>query len=111
MRSGRLRFPVTFRRLSQVDDGYGNVSDGTFVDLHQDFADVIPSTGKEVVDRGAVEAIHMARLICRSSTLTRAVTEADIVVYNDVEWNIRSVSNPDRRGKWLEFIIERGSER
>ncbi len=107
-RAGHLRERVTFRRYAQVDDGYGNVVSGAPADVVTVWADVLERTGQEKLAAGALEAARLATLRVRSSTETRALTEADFVVARGVQWNIRSIAAVGRKGDLLDMLCETG---
>lgn len=110
MRAGALREKVTFERPdTSTPDVYGNVGDGSFAVLSNTVVrgSLRETRGRERVEGGALRAPMTAVLTVRSSTLTRAFTEADRAVINGVNWNIRSITNPDMRNRWLEMVVER----
>ena len=108
MRAGALNNSVAFKRMDTTDDGHGNTSSGGWIEFLTVSCRLRETRGRERVDGGALAAPMSGVLTVRSSTLTRAVTEANQAVIGSVEWNIRSIVNPDMRGKWLEMVVERG---
>ena len=108
MRGGMLRERVAFQALDATGDGHGNPSSGDFTTFLTVSCHLRETRGRERVDGGALQSPMSGVLTVRSSTLTRAVTEANRAVVNSVNWNIRSIANPDMRGKWLEMVVERG---
>jgi len=107
MRAGVLREKAAFKRLDTTTDAYGNTTDGTFATFLTVRCRIREARGRERVDAGALHAPMTAVLTVRSSISSRTVTEADLVTINGVDWNIRSITNPDMHNRWLEMAIER----
>ncbi len=109
MSIGQLRDRVAFHRLDSTADDYGNVSSGysatAFLTVWGGFK---PERGRERLEAGRLEASHAGVLTVRSSSDTRGVTEADQVRIDGVAYQIRTIANPDRRGRFLEMTVERG---
>jgi len=106
---GQLRDRVSFHRLDATTDAYGNVTSGysgaAFLTVWGAFR---PERGRERIEGGRLEASHAGVLTVRSSSDTRAVTTADQARIDGVEYQIRTIANPDRRGRFLEMTVERG---
>ena len=108
MGAGNRRDLVTFQRQTPQEDGYGNSVSGEFVDHHTEWADVLERTGGEKLAAGAVMSTRFATIRVLSTSETRALTTADIVLARDTTWNIRAVAAVGRNGHLLEFACESG---
>lgn len=106
MAAGRLNKRATFRRLTVTDDGGGG-GDETWVDLEPVWAARMPERGAERFERGRDEATAGSVLRVRYSAVTAGITEADRVLVDNIEYNIRFTDNPDQRKKFIEMTIER----
>ena len=106
-RAGSFRDRVTFLRLLEADDGYGNTVTGWRQYLVV-WADVLESPGREAVAAGRVEASRTATMRVRRSAQTAGLTEADRASCRDRLWNIRSVGAVGRDMALLEMVIEAG---
>jgi head-tail adaptor len=107
MRAGRLNRRVSFQRLDSTPDEYGNVSQGTWAELFTTWGNLRETTGREIIEGGAIHAPVSATLMVRGNSLTRTVLPADSAVIDSVRWNIRTITNPDQRGAWLLMVVER----
>tara|TARA_Y100000815_G_scaffold228067_1_gene216877 strand:- start:305 stop:646 length:342 start_codon:yes stop_codon:yes gene_type:complete len=107
--AGQLRDRVSFYRLTEADDGYGNVhsgwADDPFLTVWGAFQ---PERGRERLEAGRMESAVAGVLTVRSSADARAVTPADKVAVKGEDYAIRSITNPDRRNRFLEILVERG---
>lgn len=108
MMAGRMRDRVTFKtNVVEADGSGGQIS--TWVEISPPvWAQYMPNRGKEVSEGDRTQAVGDGILKVRYSSIMATVTEADIVVINDVEFQIRSIENPDRRKRVLEMIVQRG---
>lgn len=111
--AGMLRDRVTFERLNDGTDDLGNVSDGTWSEIGGAGQSTVwggfrPERSGERLEAGRTESSVMGTLTVRSSTVTRSITEADRVQIDSVAYDIRGITNPDRRNKYLEMTVERG---
>ena len=114
MRAGQLRERITFQRLTEGTDIYGNVHED-WADIETApgapltvWADIRETLGKERVDAGLVEASNTATIRIRASNATRALTAADRVMARGVAWNIRSVVPVGNNGAMLDLLCEKG---
>lgn len=113
MSAGRLRERVLFERATVTDDGYGGTETGwtPLASLPGAVrASYRPERGGERIEGGRTAASLSGVLTVRSSSGTRDVTEADRVVIDGTSHAIRSITNPDQRGRFLEMVVERGSK-
>lgn len=102
-----MRDRVTFQRLMQGSDVYGNTVDG-WEDHLTVWADMLESPGREAVSAGRIEAARSATMRVRRSSETLGVTEADRVFVRGRTWNIRSIGDVGRDRTMLEMVIEAG---
>lgn len=114
MSAGRLRERVTFQRMTEGNDGYGNVRTG-WADIEKSpgvsltvWADIRETPGKERVDAGRVEASATATVRIRASVATRALDAEDRVIMRNETWNIRSIVPVGNAGAMLDLLCERG---
>lgn len=114
MRAGSLRDRISFQRLGDVVDIYGNVSQD-WQDIEaapgvpmKVWADVRETPGKERVDAGRVESAKTATIRIRSSIATRALTEADRVMARGDFWNIRGIAPVGNSRSMLDLLCESG---
>lgn len=109
MAAGPMRDRVAFHRLNATADDYGNPTSGyaatAFLERWGAFR---PERGRERLQAGRLEAAVAGVLTVRSDSGTRGVTEADKAVIGGADYQIRSITNPDRRGRFLEMTLERG---
>lgn len=104
---GELDERVTFRRRTETQDGYGTLVPSD-TDLATVWAKVRPMSGRER-DRGQqTEARSNYVVRVHNSAAVRGVTEGDLVVWRDVELNIRFISDGGPRPLFVEFECERG---
>jgi len=106
---GRMRDRVSFHRLNTTGDDYGNPTSGysatAFLTV---WGKMAPERGRERVEGGRLQSEVSAVLTVRSSSDARGVTEADEARVDGVRYQIRGITNPDRRGRFLEMTLERG---
>lgn len=107
MRAGHLRDRVTFQRETRTADGAGGATI-VWQNLVTVWGGFRPQRGREQLEAGRLESAVAGVLTVRSSPGTRDVTAADRVQIDDVPYQIRTITNPDRRGKTLELVVERG---
>lgn len=107
---GRLRDRVTFQVEANVADGGGG-SELSWTDVVTVWGQFMPERGREQVDGGRLEASLRGVLRVRASSDTEAITTEHRVQIDSVPYNIRSISNPDRRDRFLEMVIEQGGSR
>lgn len=108
MAAGPMRARVVFERAATAPDGAGgrSVSWGALWACRGKFT---PERGRERLAAGRVEASLAGVLRIRSCVIARDVSEADRVLIDDEVFQIRSISNPDQRNKYLEMSVERGA--
>lgn len=102
-----MRDRITFKRAVLTDDGSGGSTE-SLVELFTVSGQFKPSRGKEATEGDRLNDTAQGVVLIRSSSESRTIVETDIAVIDDVEHQIRSVINPDRRKKMIELIVERG---
>ena len=106
-RAGQFRDRVTFQVQVEVPDGGGGVA-LTWQTVAEVWGRYMPERGRERVAAGRLEASVEGVLHVRGSPDTAAITPGHRAVIGGVSCNIRSVTNPDRRGHIIEMTIEEG---
>ena len=106
---GALRDRATFQAETQVPDGGGGHQLGWAdvagcTNIPANFA---PERGRERLSGDRLQVALGGVLRVRSSSETRVITERHRVSISGTVYNIRSVANPDRRGRYLEMTVER----
>lgn len=77
-------------------------------------ANIVPKLGSEKVLADRLSGVNLVNITVRQSTASRAVTTAYKVVdvHKNVEYNIRSIIDPDqgtvRQGSYFEMLCEQG---
>ena len=102
-KAGELDQRVTLRREVQVPDGMGG-STLEWVDIDTVWAKVRPMSGTEREHSDALGARSNYIIVIRYRD---DLTEGDIAVWNDIEFNIRFVKDVPR-SRWLVLEAERG---
>jgi SPP1 family predicted phage head-tail adaptor len=108
MAAGKYRERAVFTRLNnEAVDAYGQPHNAWDA-LTTVWSDLRETPGRERVEAGAVNSAVTGTLRIRYSTTAAGITAADRVAVRGNTWNIRSVSQPDRKSKQIEMLIERG---
>ena len=107
-RTGNLRERVAFREeLNTPDGGGGNTL--SWVTRFTVWGRLKPVTAREQLRTGRLEASADYVLTVRQSSDTETVEENWSVLLGEIEYNIKSILNPDERGRFLEMIVTRGA--
>ncbi|MBZ9973507.1 head-tail adaptor protein [Mesorhizobium sp. BR1-1-12] len=120
--AGALNCRVTFQVRGDLTDPYGNTTPGAgpFADvftISARLAPMVPRLTVEAVTAARLAALQPYNLTVRSCADTRAVTPAWRVydarkgMADDVPirfWNIKTVINPDERGRYIEMLCVEG---
>lgn len=111
MSAGRLRGRVTFEQEVKSPDGGGGASIewGNGFSVWGGFK---PERGQERMEAGRLQASLAGVLTVRGSSKVDRVTEDWSVLISvrgiESRYQIRSISNPDERGKYIEMSVEKG---
>lgn len=105
--AGSYRDRVTFQVETRTADGGGG-SSSSWTSLDPVWCRVMPERGNERIEGGRLNSVIAVTIHVRSSTETRAVTTDDRAVIDGTPHQIRSITNPDRRGRVLEMVLDRG---
>ena len=110
MSVGLARDFVTFEAFTEASDGIGGTT-RTWVAVEplRISANVKTQRGKETIENGAIQNPQAIVLKVRSSSVTRTITEAHRALINGQYYNIRSIENPDRRSRFIEMVLEKGT--
>ena len=106
-RAGLFRDRVTFQRMANTIDDYGNTT-GTWSDHANRYAHLIERLGQEDIEQGALQDVAVATMRVRSDTLTNAITTADRVLARGIYWAITSIMQVSAKGDLLEMRLEKG---
>ena len=102
-----MRDRVTFKEKLVVDDGMGGREE-TWVEKWSCAAHFKPLRDNEEPEGDRIRPRGKGILRVRQSVACDAVTEADIAVINNVDYQIRNIENYDRRNRMIEMVLERG---
>lgn len=104
-----LRLIVTFERFQGEPDGGGGVTNPTWTFLAKAWGAFYPERSRERIEAGRLESAVAGTIAVRSTNASRGVTAADRAVIGGVPYAIKGITNPDRRNKFLEMSVERGT--
>jgi len=104
---GAMRDRATFQRRAETDDGYGGVR-GAWTDLLTVWGRFAPERGRQAWEAGREQSTVRGILTVRSGSDTQAVTADDAVTIGGERYEIEAITNPDRRGRFLEIMVRRG---
>lgn len=107
MAAGSMRKRITFQLETEVPDGGGGYELG-WSELATVWGSFKPERGNERVQAGRIAETLAGVMRVRSSATTRLVTTSHIAVMDGEGYNIRSITNPDQRDKYIELAVERG---
>lgn len=106
-RAGLMRDRITFQQEREEPIGGG----GYELNWHTAatvWGQLAPERGSERVEAGRMEASVGAVLRVRYSADTAAITAGWRALIDGEPYNIRSVTQPDRRNRIIEMTVERG---
>ena len=108
--SGSLSEVVAFQVRSEADDQYGNPISGTFTTQFFEPCRLQPLKGGEPVLAARLTKVQPYVLRVRSSARTRRVGVDWRAVNNrsGVVYNIKTVTNVDERGAYLDMMVVEG---
>jgi len=105
---GQLRKRVYFSRLKvRVDDGGGG-SPKEWVPALTVWGQLMPERGREILAAGRLESSAGAVLKIRATAAARAIDASYKATIDGVDHQLRSISNPDQRNRFLEIVLEVG---
>lgn len=107
MAAGPLRDRIAFKERVRTADGAGGASEA-WVTQFTVWGSFTPQRGREQMEAGRLESAVSGVMRVRSSSETRQIDATWIAVVGGEDYNIRWVTNPDRRGRFLEIAVERG---
>ena len=107
MVAGQLRDRVAFQKKVSVSDGGGG-STTSWQTQFTVWGGFRPERGRERLEAGRLESAVAGVLKVRSSVQARTVDASWRVLIDSVAYQVRSITNPDRRDRFLEMTIERG---
>lgn len=107
MGAGQLRKRLYFERSKRTDDGGGGAAI-TWLPAWACWGSIAPERGREALAAGRLESSNAAIIRIRSSAAAREVDASYRVKDGDDVYDIRSIINPDQRGKYLEMTAEKG---
>lgn len=108
--SGALSEVVAFQVRSEADDGYGNPVTGDFATQFHEPCRLQPLKGGEPVLAARLTKVQPYVLRVRSSARTRRVGVDWRAVNNrsGAVYNIKTVTNVDERGAYLDMMVVEG---
>lgn len=104
---GRLNKRVTFERQVRTPDGSGGTT-VSWSTLYTVAGSHRPQFASERLESGRLESATPGVLTVRSSSDLRSVTTSDRVQIDSIAHQIRSITNPDQRNRFLEIVVEEG---
>lgn len=113
MRAGRMRAKVWFQVGKETPNGSGGraIEWETFARTRGEYR---PELGRETLKAGRLESAAAGVLKVRRSSVTADVTtEHRVVIFSPghkdgVAHQIRSISDPNQKGREIEMLVERG---
>ena len=107
MGAGQLRDRIAFKSFSYGDDSMGGGA-VTWTTQLTVWGSLMPERGREQLEAGRLESAVAGVVKIRGSVSSRTITPEWICTIDGVDYNIRSITNPDRRNRYLEMVVERG---
>jgi len=104
-----LRDRVSLEKREEIDDGYGGVV-GQWVTQFERNACILLSKGGETVIAARLQSVQPALIIVRYDAETAAITAAWrlIEARSGTVYNIRTVADMERRGRFITMLCESG---
>lgn len=107
---GAMRERVAFEVRGNVDDGMGNPQSGPFAEVYRCAAQITPKMGGETVTASRLTGTQPMLITVR---MCRALVDIGTDwrlrdVRSDVVYNIKSLSNPDEKKRFLEIMAVAG---
>lgn len=107
MRAGFLRDKCTFESPRYIADGIGG-NTLVWTEEFQCYGELRTERGRESLEQGRLQGSNMALLTVRYSENANDAKLGWRVQIGDDYYQIRSVNDPDRRRRRLEFVLEKG---
>lgn len=107
MNAGQLFDRIAFRSPVYDNDGQGGGS-VVWTPEFTVWGAFMPKRGREQLEAGRLESAVEGVVKVRSSSQSKTIKPDWICVIDGVDYNIRSITNPDRRNRFLELVVERG---
>jgi len=104
MKIGSMRHAITFQNQGTARDAGGGISSG-FSTLATVYANVKPTTGREVYKQGKVVGIVSHEITVR---YREDITNATRISFDNKLFNIRGIINIDQRDRYLKLLCEEG---
>lgn len=110
MTAGELRDRISIQRKTEQSDGAGGSEFvwAAITGLASIRGAFRPERGNERIDNGRLTSSVAGTLKIRSSSASRGIVASDRAIINGDAYAIHSVTNPDRRNKYIELTVERG---
>lgn len=104
-----LRDRVSLEKREEIDDGYGGTV-GAWVPQFERNACILLSKGGETVIAARLQSVQPALIIVRYDAQTAAITAAWrlIETRSGTVYNIRTVADMERRGRFITMLCESG---
>lgn len=102
---GSMRHRIDVQNPSNVRDELGG-SDSSFTTATSVWANIQEKDGKEDFARGKVNTTYTHSMTCR---YTPSLNERSRIRYGNRFFNVKSVTNPDGREKFMEVLLSEGS--
>jgi len=108
--AGRMRERVAFEVRGNVDDGMGNPQSGEFAEVYRCAAEITPKMGGETVTAARLTGTQPMLIKVRiCEALLGIGTDWRIRdTRSDVVYDIKAVSNPDQKKRFLEILAVSG---
>lgn len=107
MAAGPLRDRIAFKKKVETSDGQGGYA-AVWTTQFTVWGSFRPQRGREQMEAGRLESSVSGVVSVRSSSQSRSIQPTWIAVIDGVDYNIRWITNPDRRNKYLEIAVDRG---
>lgn len=106
---GQLADRVSFFRLDGVEDTLLNESTAFAAEpFAVRWCNLVEKSGRERLRSDQQESAVMAVIQLRYDSVVATITHADKAVIDGVDYQIRTVI-PDRRERWVDLMVERGT--
>ena len=104
---GQFNNRVTFESRTVADDGAGGGSVSWTTALVV-WGYLAPERGRETLAAGRLQSATMGVLRIRSSAAALLIDPSYRVTIDGAAYQIRTITNPDQRNRFLEMVVEKG---